>query len=108
MDSISRQTTSCLQGVFTDVFSLEKSRKNEVVAALASDAAMAEMIQRPEGLKFIDDLVNALNQKTEFMTATDHGMAITLRFPECYGSTAHIALAGAWRDETGQIGRAHV
>ena len=80
-----------------------KVEKNEVVAALASDAAMAEMIQRPEGLKFIDDLVNALNQKTEFMTATDHGMAITFRFPECYGSTAHIALAGAWRDESGRL-----
>jgi hypothetical protein len=77
--------------------------KNEVAAALSADSAMADMIKRPEGEKFLEGLVNALNHKTQSMTPTDHGMAITFRFPECYGTTGHIALAGVWRDETGRL-----
>lgn len=77
--------------------------KNEVAAALSADSAMAEMIKRPEGEKFLKGLVNALNLKTQNMTPTDHGMAITFRFPDCYGSTGHIALAGVWRDEIGRL-----
>lgn len=77
--------------------------KNEVAAALSADSAMADMIKRPEGEKFLKGLVNALNLKTQNMTPTDHGMAITFRFPDCYGSTGHIALAGVWRDEIGRL-----
>jgi hypothetical protein len=77
--------------------------KNEVIAALSRDAAMADMLTQPDGATFVDELVTALNQKTAQMKATDHGMAITFRFPECYGTTAHISLAGVWRDETGGL-----
>ena len=77
--------------------------KNEVAAALSADSAMADMIKRPDGQKFLEGLVNVLNEKTQNMTPTDHGMAITFRFPDCYGSTGHIALAGVWRDETGRL-----
>jgi len=77
--------------------------KSEVAAALAADSAMADMIKRPDGEKFLEGLVHALNEKTQSMTPADHGMAITFRFPECYGMTGHIALAGVWRDESGRL-----
>jgi hypothetical protein len=77
--------------------------KTEAAAALSADSAMADMIKRPEGEKFLEGLVNILNEKTQSMTPTDNGMAITFRFPECYGTTGHIALAGVWRDETGRL-----
>ena len=78
---------------------------DEVLQALNQDAAMHKlMLEQPEEFsRFHHQLAEAINSKSSEMSEGDKGMAITFRFPECYQTTAHIALAGVWRDEDGKL-----
>ena len=78
---------------------------DEVFQALNRDAAMHQlMLEQPEEFwRFHYELTDAINSKSSEMSEGDKGMAITFRFPECYQTTAHIALAGVWRDEDGKL-----
>lgn len=77
----------------------------EVIAALIKEPAILNLLeQQPKAFaKFASELTDAINRKRTDMSDTDRGMAITLRFPQCYSTTAHIALAGIWRDESGTL-----
>ncbi len=77
----------------------------EVFRALTRDSAMhtLAMEQPGEFAKFYNELTRAINSKMSDMHESDKGMALTFRFPQCYQTTAHIALAGVWRDEHGDL-----
>ena len=83
----------------------------EVLGALTQDAAMRTLMeeQPAEFTRFYNELTGAINRKMHDMSDSDKGMAITFRFPQCYTTTAHIAVAGVWRDEHGvlKIGFCH-
>lgn len=83
----------------------------EVLRALTQDAAMRTLMKEQPGefAKFYNELTGAINRKMSEMGDNDRGMAITFRFPQCYATTAHIAVAGVWRDEHGvlQMGFCH-
>jgi len=81
------------------------AKPDEVFQALNRDSAMHKLMseQPEEFLRFSHELTEAINSKSSEMSEGDKGMAITFRFPECYQKTAHIALAGVWRDEDGKL-----
>lgn len=77
----------------------------EVIGEFTHDAAMRQLMdeQPAEFANFCKSLTHAINNKIATMSESDNGMAITFRFPRCYGTTAHIALAGVWRAEDGKL-----
>ena len=78
---------------------------HEVIEEFTQDAAMRQLMdeQPAEFANFCKSLTLAINDKMTVMRESDKGMAITFRFPQCYGTTAHIALAGVWRAEDGKL-----
>ncbi len=77
----------------------------EVLKALTQERSMRTLMQeQPDAFaRFSHELTEALNGKRSQMSPADSGMAITFRFPQCYSTTAHIAVAGVWRDEAGEL-----
>lgn len=78
---------------------------HEVIEEITRDTAMRKLMDEQPGefANFCKSLTHAINTKMVTMNESDKGMAITFRFPQCYGTTAHIALAGIWRAEDGKL-----
>jgi hypothetical protein len=77
--------------------------KTELREVLCTDSAFAKFINEPEGIKFVDELVNAINNASAQMGFTDKGLSFTLHFAHAYGSINHIAAGTFWRDDSGQL-----
>ncbi len=75
----------------------------ELHDVLQTEPGFARFINKPEGVKFIHELKNAINEKYGEMLGTDKGMALVFRFDSAYSAVAHTAVASLWRDVNGKL-----
>jgi hypothetical protein len=75
----------------------------EIHTALAKEPAFAMLLDKPEGKAFVKQLTDTINKKTDEMSFTDRGMALSFRFASTYNNVAHTACASIWRDHTGAL-----
>jgi hypothetical protein len=77
--------------------------KKELAQAIFRESGFSLFEGKPEGNRFIEELMSVVNQKAATMTPTDKGMALVFRFPGTYGEVGHIAVGSLWRNEAGQL-----
>jgi len=77
--------------------------KQELAQAIFREPGFALFAGKPEVNRFIEELMQVVNQKAATMAPTDKGMALVFRFPGTYGEVGHIAVGSLWRNETGQL-----
>jgi hypothetical protein len=75
----------------------------ELHDVMQTEPGFARFANKPEGVKFIHELKNAINEKYSQMLGTDKGMALVFRFDSAYSAVAHTAVASLWRDATGKL-----
>lgn len=88
---------------FVPLSKWKKIETQELHDVLQTEPAFARFIDKNEGAKFINELKNALNEKSSEMLSTDKGMALVFRFDSAYSAVAHTAVASLWRDENGKL-----
>ena len=82
---------------------LGETKKQELAQAIFRESGFALFAGKPEGNRFIEELMAVVNQKAATMAPTDKGMALIFRFPATYGGVGHIAVGSLWRNEAGQL-----
>ncbi len=79
------------------------TEKQELSQAIFRSPGFALFAGKPEGNRFIEELMQVVNQKVATMGPTDKGMALVFRFPATYGEVGHIAVGSLWRNEAGEL-----
>lgn len=97
------ENTSAYDGKLMPINEWKKVGIQELHDALQKDPGFARFVNKPEGMKFIHELTNVINEKYGEMLNTDKGMALIFRFDSAYNAVAHTAVASLWRDVNGKL-----
>lgn len=97
------ENTSAYDGKLMPINEWKNVEIQELHDVLQMEPAFARFVNKPEGMKFIHELKNAINEKYGEMLGTDKGMALVFRFDSAYSAVAHTAVASLWRDVNGKL-----
>ena len=78
-------------------------KESEIKSAIFREPGFRMFEGTRQGMQFVTELMQTVNNKAATMNSADKGMALVFRFPGTYGAVGHIALGSLWRDANGAV-----